>query len=361
MDDTKVKISLIIPCYNVEEHFIKRALDSVAAQDFSDYEVIIVDDGSKPELHEVLERIVPEYEKTTLITIPNGGVSNARNVGVSKASGEYIAFLDGDDALTKHFFSESYKAAVETGADFVIGGVIITKGTESFDPMNPADGVNRTIYEGDSIEKLRPYVVSLNRTIRFKVSADDNESRLYISRGPVARLLKKQIADKVRFPVGIKHAEDSIWNSEVLSNTNKICVVSAHWYWYYYNAESVLHKFDPEMYLSYEESIKTYRSKLDMQDDNMFSLVCLRIIDGLKRIQKYSLSVMEKEDKAERKKIIKHLYTQDPWTMLKDKRFQKFAKKNEARYARFYKQRLLFFTYKMYNNAKKLKHKITGK
>ncbi|MBR3298796.1 MAG: glycosyltransferase [Clostridia bacterium] len=362
MINPNVKISLIIPCYNIEEALITRALDSVAAQDFSDYEVIIVDDGSKSEFHEALERVVPKYEKTTLITIPNGGVSNARNVGVSRASGEYVAFLDGDDALTKHFFSESYKAAAETGAEFVIGCVIITESIENFEPLAPLNGVGYTVYEGELVENKLRFALNCNtRTIRYKIDQNDEKGRLYISRGPVARLLKKRLALRVQFPLGIKRGEDIIWNNDVLSLANKVCVVSSHWYWYYFNPESVRHRFDPEMHLSYEAQIKAFRSKLDMQNDNHYLIVGLRVLDCLKLINKYQIARAGKADKALKKAVIRHLYTEDPWTMIKESRFIGLTQKREAVYAKLYKHKMLFFADGLKLKLYDLRHGNKGK
>ncbi|MBR3298797.1 MAG: glycosyltransferase [Clostridia bacterium] len=354
MESPRAKISLIIPCYNIEEALITRALDSVAAQDFSDYEVIVVDDGSRSELHEVLERVVPKYEKTTLITIPNGGVSNARNVGVSRASGEYVAFLDGDDALTKHFFSESYKAAAETGAEFVIGCVVIAKKLNSFDPAIPDEGVRSTVYEGDEVESLREYLTTWRKEMRF-TSCENGEKRvLYINRGPVARLLKRSIADRIGFPVGIKVGEDIAWNNDVLSIAKKVCVVSAHWYWYYRNTESAMRGFDKKMHSSYGEGIKILRSKLDMRKDEHYLLVCRRVLDSRAMLDRYSLNRMSFKDRKLRRSIFRHLCTEDPWTMIKEERFRRLASEKELKWAKQYNSYMPYILNDIKGMAKKL-------
>lgn len=85
-------ISVIIPTYNREE-FLKRAIDSVLNQTFKDFEVILVDDGSTDGTYNLIQ----QYEKITYLKQENLGVSAARNLGLEKASGEFIAFLDSDD------------------------------------------------------------------------------------------------------------------------------------------------------------------------------------------------------------------------------------------------------------------------
>lgn len=91
------KFSIIIPAYNVAD-FLPACLDSVLGQDFSDYEIILVDDGSTDSTGQICD----EYQKSHSVqTIhqPNAGLSEARNSGIQKASGEYLLFLDGDDSL----------------------------------------------------------------------------------------------------------------------------------------------------------------------------------------------------------------------------------------------------------------------
>ncbi|MGY5450738.1 glycosyltransferase family 2 protein [Agarivorans sp. MS3-6] len=86
-------VSIIMPAYNAAA-FIGKAIDSILNQGFSDYQIIVVDDGSKDHTLEVLEQYADDI---TLITQANGGASKARNTGIKAATGEFIAFLDSDD------------------------------------------------------------------------------------------------------------------------------------------------------------------------------------------------------------------------------------------------------------------------
>lgn len=89
----QVKVSVIIPAYNAE-HFIRKTLDAVLAQTFSDFEVIVVDDGSKDQTASLVQSYGPPIY---CIQQPNAGVSCARNTGIAKAGGRYVAFHDADD------------------------------------------------------------------------------------------------------------------------------------------------------------------------------------------------------------------------------------------------------------------------
>ena len=96
------KISIIIPVYNVEK-YIEKALESVLAQTFTDYEVIMVNDGSTDGSLSILRTYEKKYDNFHLIDLCHGGLSKARSAGVNAATGEYIAFLDSDDFLAPNF------------------------------------------------------------------------------------------------------------------------------------------------------------------------------------------------------------------------------------------------------------------
>ena len=92
----KDKVTVIIPVYNVEP-YLTRCLDSVLGQTYSNIEVIVVNDGSKDNTKKILDDYASKYENIIVKHIKNGGVANARNVGIQLATGEYIGFIDSDD------------------------------------------------------------------------------------------------------------------------------------------------------------------------------------------------------------------------------------------------------------------------
>lgn len=93
------KISIIIPVYNAER-FLRRCLDSVLNQSYSNWECIIVDDGSKDSSFAICDEYVKTDSRFKVIHKENGGVSEARNIGLSQLSGEWVTFVDSDDELT---------------------------------------------------------------------------------------------------------------------------------------------------------------------------------------------------------------------------------------------------------------------
>lgn len=116
----KVAVSFIVPVYN-GERYLRECLDSILGQSFRDFEIIIVNDGSVDGSQGIIDEYAGWDSRITPLTQENRGVSAARNAALDLALGEYIWFLDCDDALLKGALEAMYRCAVETEADLVIG------------------------------------------------------------------------------------------------------------------------------------------------------------------------------------------------------------------------------------------------
>ncbi len=116
------KISVIIPVYNVED-YLSQCLDSVINQaNFFDYEIICVNDGATDDSGKILEEYSKKDKKIKVITQENKGLSGARNTGIDVAKGEYICFLDSDDAFAPYTLDVFYDIAKDSGCDVVVCG-----------------------------------------------------------------------------------------------------------------------------------------------------------------------------------------------------------------------------------------------
>lgn len=116
-------ISVIIPIYNVEK-YIERCLASVQAQSFTGFEVLMVDDGSPDRSAELAEKYTAD-SRFKLIRQKNGGLGAARNTALAWAQGEYVAFVDSDDAVTADYLKKLYTAAEKNRADVVMCGYML--------------------------------------------------------------------------------------------------------------------------------------------------------------------------------------------------------------------------------------------
>ena len=103
-----MKVSIIVPCYN-QEIYISQALDSVLAQTFSDWECIIIDDGSTDSSAQIVQEYIKKDKRFSYIYQPNKGVCCARNNAINKALGKYILCLDADDIITPDYLELSVK------------------------------------------------------------------------------------------------------------------------------------------------------------------------------------------------------------------------------------------------------------
>ena len=110
--------SVVIPVYNVKD-YLPKCIDSVLAQDFEDYEVILIDDGSTDgESGAICDRYAAAHpERIRAIHKPNGGVGEARNVGIEAAQGEYLIFIDSDDYIAPDMFRVLADAVARFGSD----------------------------------------------------------------------------------------------------------------------------------------------------------------------------------------------------------------------------------------------------
>lgn len=111
-------ISIIIPMYNVEK-YLRRCLDSVKNQTFSDFQAICVDDGSPDNSGKIAEEYAKKDKRFIVIHKENGGLSDARNVGMKYAKGEYIMYLDSDDFIHPQTMEIAYAMAIRNESDIV--------------------------------------------------------------------------------------------------------------------------------------------------------------------------------------------------------------------------------------------------
>ena len=113
------RVSVIVPVYQVEAYLAK-CLDSILAQTFTDFELILVDDGTRDDCPRIMTRYATMDARIRCIHKENGGLSSARNAGLDIARGEYIAFVDSDDTVEPTMLADAVAAAQRTGAQLVI-------------------------------------------------------------------------------------------------------------------------------------------------------------------------------------------------------------------------------------------------
>ena len=115
----KPLLSIIVPVYDVER-YLPKCIDSILAQTFTDFELILVEDGSPDNCPALCDAAAARDARIRVIHQKNGGLSAARNAGLDTARGEWVAFVDSDDTITPDFCEKLYAAVQDTGAQMVV-------------------------------------------------------------------------------------------------------------------------------------------------------------------------------------------------------------------------------------------------
>ena len=223
-----MKYSVIIPVYNSPMEFLKLCIDSVLNQTYQNLEIIIVDDGSIKEVGNFLDQYA-DIDHIKVFHNTNHGVSYSRNFGIEKSTGDYISFVDSDDVLNPKFLEIANQILEKNNYDMIVSQV-------TFNEEN-LDSCEYMLYKGPNINKeLMNYYLSF-RNINFK---DDNK---WVNRGPVARIIKKNLIVENRFDEDVNFAEDVLWNLQLLKKLNNVAVLLMPAYYYRKNNGSLTSKY----------------------------------------------------------------------------------------------------------------------
>lgn len=118
------KVSIIVPVYNTEK-YLKKCLDSLIHQTLEDIEIIVVNDSSPDNAQDIIDEYTKKDERVKSYIKPNGGQGDARNLGLEKATGEYIGYVDSDDFIDSNMYEDMYNKALEDRSDIVNVGYYI--------------------------------------------------------------------------------------------------------------------------------------------------------------------------------------------------------------------------------------------
>lgn len=208
----KCRLSIIIPVYNVEE-YLDRCLGSILDQDFTSCEVILVDDGSTDSSALICDRYSATDPRFRTLHKPNGGVSSARNAGLDLAKGEYIMFLDSDDALLPYALDDMME--VVAGEDMVVAGYAAFMG-------------------GVPVKTVRPRATRSYKHTEYAQFFQDNIRRnCEMLDAPWSKLFKRKAIGATRFNEELSYAEDKLFVFTVMAKCSSIKTFSGDVYAYY--------------------------------------------------------------------------------------------------------------------------------
>ena len=214
-------ISIIVPVYKTEKQ-LRRCIDSILAQTFKEFELILIDDGSPDGCPAICDEYAEKDNRISVIHKENEGLAEVRNVGVRAAKGQYIGFVDSDDYIEPDMYERLYTELKENGADLAIC---------SFNKVTCENG------------KETKYPVTFN--VKEKFCDSDSLTRLLLSSQSALaaiawnKLYNKSLFDGVRYPKGKIH-EDEAAAHIIAYNTKKAVIIPDHLYNYTVNTESII-------------------------------------------------------------------------------------------------------------------------
>ncbi len=278
-------ISIIVPVYKVEK-YLNRCIDSILAQSFPDFELILVDDGSPDKSGKICDDYAAKDSRIKVIHKENGGLSSARNAGLDMAAGSYVGFVDSDDWIDSDMYKVLYENIVSTNSDISECCFVRVK---SDSPQS-------------SIQTTERIVLSGNEALIELYSAN-----FYGSVVCVNKLYRKDLFEKLRFPVG-KINEDQYLTPKLYHQSDKIVFTNYIGYFYYCNENSItqsqfsLKKLDAVY--SYRDT-RNYYIHNNLKEalachDATYCFVLLKYIKKLKEFDRNSVHIKELKHEFDR-------------------------------------------------------------
>lgn len=211
------KISVIVPVYNVEK-YLHQCIDSILAQTFSDFELILVDDGSTDNSGTICDEYATRDSRIKVLHQQNSGQATARNVGIDwtfkNSNSEYICFIDSDDWVSLDYLEKLYDVAIDSGLDLV---QCMYQETEYYTQEN-------TI-----------------KQVEYKIISPKTQYLEYYNVSACCKLYRKGIFNNIRFPEG-KIYEDVSLLYKIIFFQKQIALIDEKLYYYYKRMNSTTHR-----------------------------------------------------------------------------------------------------------------------
>ena len=224
-------ISVIIPVYRVEK-YLEKCIESVLKQTYTNLQIILVDDGSPDNCGKICDEYAKKDSRIEVIHKINGGLSDARNVGINRANGRYIGFVDSDDYIKEDMYEKLINLIKEYDADISICNLY-----DVIDGKEYVRNKDNGIHEYSRIDILKEILLDKN-----------------IQSYAWNKLYKKELFDEIKYPIRKKY-EDIGTTFYLFETCNKIVVTSEPEYYYLKRADSLVNNVTESTILDYTEII----------------------------------------------------------------------------------------------------------
>lgn len=239
-------ISVIVPIYNVEK-YLSKCIESIIDQTYKDLEIILVDDGSTDSSGKICDEFASKDNRIKVIHKKNSGVSSARNQGLDKANGNYIAFVDSDDYIEKNMYEKMINIMNKYDVDIVSCNYNHVNG--KIEPFFSLDEDEYIDNKTDLIEKIFQY---------------KNYDMILFN-----KLYKRYVWSNIRFPVGINLAEDLMMLYPTINLANK----------FYCMKEALYNKIKRKEGLTNSKKIEDYINNVVAYEDFLIKVKQNEILD----------------------------------------------------------------------------------
>ena len=212
-------VSIVVPAYNVMD-YIGKCLESIKNQSYENFEALVVNDGSTDKTAEIIECYCKEDKRFVLLSKQNGGLSSARNYGITHSRGEYITFVDSDDFIERHNIKDLYSALKENGDSQIAMSKI------------------RWVYENERIDeissKFQTSVVSADVAMKYMMVRNEYTHCAY------GKLYLSSFWKNFEFPEGRLY-EDYLTTYQLFSRAKNVVLVDRVGYNYLQRSNSIMH------------------------------------------------------------------------------------------------------------------------
>lgn len=226
LENREYLISVIVPIYNIER-YLRRCLDSIINQSYSNLEIILVDDGSTDNSGKICDEYKLKDDRVLVVHKYNGGLSDARNAGIDKSKGDYIGFVDGDDVIHKDMYLVLLEQLILNDADMSIC---------RFDRFTDSD-CKPTMFISNEKYKLNKII---SKCVNQEYALKECLSTKRYSVSAWSKLYKRDIFKDIRFPKGYEMEDWAIIIDSILKCKN-IALIDNVLYYYYQRENGIMH------------------------------------------------------------------------------------------------------------------------
>lgn len=239
-------LSVIVPIYNAES-YLTQCLDSILAQTFTDFELLLIDDGSTDNSPDICERYAARDNRIRLFHKENGGHVSARQHGLHFAQGEYVAFVDSDDWIALSMYQKMCNAAKNSDADMICCGCIAVTSSKNIERKEfCAPG----LYDKKALEThVYPQMLYHGSFFHYGVSP-----QLW------NKLFRRSLLEKYFFqvPLSVKLGEDALVTYICLLDADTVCFLDECCYFYRSTGSSITHNMDQKRLLENHTLFDTF-------------------------------------------------------------------------------------------------------